>query len=394
VVSLSNHEFLKLMPSTHSGRTEKTNKGDACHDRIGDILRITHHDPPGFTVPNTRYLSTVALLAVVTCLQGCYLLQAARGQMAISSSREPIDQVIADSHATPAIRTRLQLIVAAREFASRELALPDNKSYRSYVDLKRDFVVWNVFATERFSVEPRHWCFPIAGCVVYRGYFKEASAQRYARHARLQGGDASVGGSAAYSTLGHFNDPVLSSMLRWSDAQIAATLFHELTHQVYYVPNESAFNEAFASVVEEEGTRRWLESRGDSDALNAWRAAQRRSTQFSELLLSTRDRLRALYSGAAPSMDLYYKKQQEFGRLKFEYSQLKATWNGYAGYDAWFNRALSNADLVSAATYDSCVPALQKLLASLGDDLPRFYGEVKRLNKDDRKQLCEPSPSP
>jgi predicted aminopeptidase len=273
------------------------------------------------------------------------------------------------------------------------LALPDNQSYRSYVDLKRDFVVWNVFATERFSVTPREWCFPIAGCVVYRGYFKESSAQSYALSARRKGGDATVSGTAAYSTLGHFDDPVLSTMLRWSDAQIAATLFHELAHQVLYVPNESAFNEAFASVVEEDGARRWLTQRNDVAALTAWRAARGRSEEFSELLLRTRERLAALYKNATPderkSLDLYYRKQREFGRLKFDYAQLKASWNGYTGYDAWFDRALGNADLVSAATYQSCVPGLEKLLASQNGELPKFYAAAKELDAVGRKKMCE-----
>jgi len=321
-------------------------------------------------------------------LSGCYVLQAARGQLAISSKREPIKAVIADPQTPERVKTRLQLIAAAREFASRELGLPNNQSYRSYVDLKRDYVVWNVFATERFSVEPRRWCFPIAGCVVYRGYFKEPAAQRYARRARANGGDATVAGTAAYSTLGHFDDPVLSTMLRWSDAQIAATLFHELAHQVLYVPNESGFNEAFASVVEEEGATRWLEQRNDAAALTAWRTARNRSLAFSELLLSTRERLSALYKNAAATQELYYRKQQEFGRLKSDYWQLKASWNGYAGYDAWFNRALNNADLVSAATYQSCVPGLEQLLASVQRDLPAFYAAAKKLDAAARGKLC------
>jgi predicted aminopeptidase len=209
----------------------------------------------------------------------------------------------------------------------------------------------------------------------------------------LEGGDASVAGTAAYSTLGHFEDPVLSTMLRWSDAQIAATLFHELAHQVLYVPNDSAFNEAFASVVEEEGARRWLTQRNDAAALNAWRASRARSAAFSALLLNARERLAELYKNATPedrkSLDLYYRKQQEFGRLKFDYTQLKASWNGYAGYDEWFNRALGNADLISAATYDSCVPGLQKLLASLDGELPKFYAATRELDAAGRKSICQ-----
>jgi predicted aminopeptidase len=321
-------------------------------------------------------------------LSGCYLMQAAQGQLAISAKRELIEKVVAAPETPTQLRTRLQLIAQAREFASRELGLPDNPSYRSFVDLKRDFAVWNVFATERFSVEPRRWCFPIAGCVVYRGYFKEQTAQRYARHQRLRGGDATVAGAAAYSTLGHFDDPVVSSMLRWSDAQIAATLFHELTHQVLYVPNESDFNEAFASVVEEEGAQRWLESRNDSAAFAAWRASRSRGIEFTELLLTARERLRKLYTESSLEPDLYYRKQQEFGRLKYDYWQLKASWNGYAGYDAWFDRALSNADLVSAATYQSCVPGLTQLLDSVNRDLPKFYAAAKALDVTARRKIC------
>jgi predicted aminopeptidase len=337
-------------------------------------------------------MKLLALTSVpIACLllQGCYLMQAAQGQLAVSSRRQPIAEAVADSKTSAAVRRRLQLIAEAREFATRELGLPDNGSYRSYVDLKRDFVVWNVFATDRFSVEPRRWCFPIAGCVVYRGYFKEAAAQRYALRVRLTGDDATVSGSAAYSTLGNFDDPVLSSMLRWSDAQIAATLFHELAHQVLYVPNESSFNEAFASVVEEQGAKRWLELRQDAAALQAWQTARERGRAFTDLLLRTRERLRNLYASEPPSSDLYYRKQLEFGRLKYEYWQLKASWNGYSGYDAWFNRTLGNADLVSAATYDSCVPALENLLALVGGDLPRFYQAAKKLDEKQRRVVCQ-----
>jgi predicted aminopeptidase len=336
-----------------------------------------------------RSILVMSVVVLQLSLSGCYLLQAAQGQWAISSKREPITEVIADPKTSPTVQRRLQLIADAREFASRELQLPDNQSYRSYVDLKRDFVVWNVFATERFSVTPQQWCFPIAGCVVYRGYFHEDDAQSYARNARLKGGDAAVAGSAAYSTLGHFEDPVLSTMLHWSDVQIAATLFHELAHQVLYVPNESSFNEAFASVVEEEGARRWLNQRNDAASLVAWKNARKRSEDFTALLLRTRERLDALYKSAPPSMELYFRKQQEFGRLKFDYQQLKENWNGYSGYDAWFDRTLSNADLISAATYQACVPGLEKLLASVNGELSAFYAAAKKLDEQARRKLCE-----
>ena len=339
---------------------------------------------------NTQLLVRALLIALAAlALSGCYLMQAARGQMSLMSKREPLSEVIADERTPADTRRRLQLLSDAREFASRELGLPDNGSYRSYVELNADYVVWNVFATPRYSVEPLNWCFPVAGCVVYRGYFKSDAAESYARDARLSGKDAIVAGVAAYSTLGHFDDPILSSMLKWSDTQIVATLFHELSHQVVYVPGDSAFNESFASVVEEAGIARWLELRGSEGAIDRWRASRVRSKQFTQLLLSTRERLRALYASGSSEAELSIRKPQEFGRMKFEYWQLKASWNNYAGYDAWFDRALSNADLVSAATYDGCVPGLQKVLAEVGGELPRFYETVKKLNARQRQQMCE-----
>jgi predicted aminopeptidase len=335
---------------------------------------------------------SLLVLALLLPLSGCYLLQAAGGQMQIVSKREPIDVVLRDPATPEKVRTRLEYAQAARDFASRELGLPDNASYRSYADIGRSNVVWNVFATEEFSIEPRRWCFPVVGCVVYRGYFKEESARRYARHLRAAGYDAMVGGVAAYSTLGHFKDPILNTMIEWSDAQLAATLFHELAHQLIYVPGDSEFNETFATAVEEMGLERWLISTGRPQDLAAWRKYQDRQEQFIELLLQTREKLRVLYASALPEAEMRARKEETFGQLKFEYTQLRASWNGYAGYDGWFDRALSNAHLVSAATYHGCLPGFTRVLNSVDGDLPRFYAEIRRiaaLPKEQRTQaIC------
>ncbi len=331
-----------------------------------------------------RIARVLTIAAALLPLTGCYLMQAATGQMAIASKREPIADVLADSATPPQLRSRLEYVAAARDFASRELGLPDNESYRSYADLGRPYVVWNVFAAPEFSVEPRHWCFPIAGCVVYRGYFKEDAAQRYARKLRRRGDDVAVGGVSAYSTLGHFKDPVLSTMLGWSDAQLAGTLFHELAHQVVYVPGDSEFNESFATVVEEAGLERWLAARQRGQELVAWREQRERQGEFIALLLAARDKLRALYESALPTEEKRSRKQYQFGELKLDYVRLKQQWHGYTGYDRWFERTLTNAHLVSAATYYGCVPGLQRVLSEAGGDLPRFYEEAKRLARMDK----------
>jgi predicted aminopeptidase len=335
----------------------------------------------------------VALLLAASALSGCYLTQAAMGQLEIVAKREPIAAVITSPSTPEPLRKRLEYVSSAREFASNELGLPDNKSYRSYADLERPYVVWNVFSTEEFSVEPRRWCFPIAGCVVYRGYFSEERAESYARKLRFAGMDTNVGGVAAYSTLGHFDDPVLNTMLGWNDVQLAGTLFHELAHQVVYVPGESEFNEAFATVVEEAGLERWLTARGRVAEMRTWYTQRERSEAFIGLLLATRERLRNLYAEKLSPDVTRDRKQAEFGRMKFEYAQLKSQqWNGYAGYDRWFDRALNNAHLVSAATYHGCLPKFRELLKAEEGDLPRFYASVKALAEESRtarKVFCE-----
>lgn len=333
--------------------------------------------------PKLRFLLHLCrcsiLVAASLSASGCYLLQAATGQMELTSKRRPIEKVLSDARTPEQLRTRLEYVSAARTFASEELGLPDNDSYRSYADLGRRYVVWNVFATDEFSVKPRRWCFPIAGCVVYRGYFEEQDAQAYARGLRLRGWDTAVGGVAAYSTLGHFKDPVLNTMLGWSDVQLASTLFHELAHQVVYVPGDSEFNEAFATVVEEAGLQRWLAARGRLQDLNAWNEHRQRNAQFIGLLLKTRQQLDELYRSDLSDEEKRDRKQYQFGRLKLQYAEMKERWNGYRGYDWWFDRTLNNAHLVSAATYYGCVPGLRRLLQSVDGDLPRFYDKAREL---------------
>jgi predicted aminopeptidase len=330
----------------------------------------------------------IACCATVT-LGGCYYIQAARGQMEIVSKRRPITSVVADPKTPEELRARLEYVAAAREFASHELGLPNNASYRSYADLSRPYVVWNVFATKEFSVDPIRWCFPVVGCVVYRGYFKEENARNYAAKLARRGDDVSVAGIPAYSTLGHFKDPILNTMLGWTDAQLAGTVFHELAHQLVYVAGDSEFNEAFATVVEENGLDRWLATRGKSDDIRIWRMQQKRGEQFINLLLSTRDKLADLYKQDIPKETMRERKQYIFGKLKLEYQDLKRSWNGYAGYDHWFAHTLNNAYLVSAATYYGCVPGLERVLKNVNGDFPRFYDEARKLAKLSKEKRHE-----
>ena len=317
---------------------------------------------------------------------GCYLLQSAQGQLSLMSKREPISEVIARPSTPAALRTELQAVAAIREFATRELKLPDNGSYRSYADVGRKYVVWNVVAAPEFSVEPKRWCYPIVGCVAYRGYFVESRARRFAAKWSARGLDVAVGGVAAYSTLGHFNDPVLSTMMGWNDVELAAIIFHELTHQLVYVANDASFNEALATTVEEEGVRRWLESQGRGADLAAHLEQQQHYVRVIDLLTATREQLRTIYASALTPQQMREKKRAAFAALRASFAELKAGWGGHAPFEAWFAADLNNAHLASIATYFTCVPGFQRELAAVGGDLSAFYSRVRELAKLDQEK--------
>jgi predicted aminopeptidase len=328
--------------------------------------------------------SIVALIAVSS--GGCYVLQSAQGQLSLLSKRRPISRVIDEASTPPALRAQLQAVAAIRDFASRELGLPDNGSYRSYADVGRRFVVWNVVAAPDFSVDARQWCYPIIGCVAYRGYFVESRARRYAARLRREGLDVMVGGVAAYSTLGHFNDPVLNTMMGWNDVELASIIFHELTHQMLYVPNDSSFNEALATTVEEEGVRRWLHAQGRETDLAKHLVEQEHYAKVIELLRATRAELREVYaSGLAPEL-LRDKKRAEFASLRSAFALLKADWGGHAPFESWFDGDVNNAHLASVGTYFDCVPGFERELKAAGGDLSAFYARVRGLAKLDRER--------
>jgi len=329
-----------------------------------------------------RAAAGVALIALSS--GGCYLLQSVQGQLALMSKREPINRVIDKPSTPPALRAQLETIAAIRDFASRELGLPDNGSYRSYADVGRPYVVWNVVAAPEFSVDAKEWCYPIVGCVAYRGYFVERRARRSAEALRGRGFDVMVGGVAAYSTLGHFSDPVLNTMMGWNDVELAAIIFHELTHQLLYVPNDSSFNEALATTVEEEGVRRWLLAQGrDADLANHL-VRQARHAKVIELLGATRAELRAVYaSGLAPGL-MREKKRAAFAAMRASFASFKAAWGGHAPFETWFDGDINNAHLASVATYFTCVPGFERELKAAGGNLTAFYARVRELARLDQ----------
>ena len=319
----------------------------------------------------------VMLLLLNGCASVSYYSQLASGQWQLLQAREPVASVIADPSRDAKLRAHLAQSQQARAFASEHLHLPDNQSYRLYADIGRPFVVWNVFATTEFSLTPQNHCFPIAGCVAYRGYYSQSAARGEAAIQRLQGMDVSIGGVEAYSTLGWFNDPILNSMMGWGDERLATLIFHELAHQQFYVKDDTEFNESFATFVEQEGTRQWRAFRGLPADTNS-RLKQR--DQFIALVLATRSRLETLYAQPLPVEQMRERKAAEFEQFRRDYRVMRdSQWAGDKRYDAWVNTPLNNARLLPFGLYDQWVPAFAALFSQVGGDWPRFYAEVERL---------------
>jgi predicted aminopeptidase len=326
-----------------------------------------------------RVAAVLVLLLVGGCANVGYYWQSIGGQLEIWSKQRAIEDMLADRDTPEALRARLGRVLEIRDFATRELALPDNGSYRSYADIGRPFVVWNVVAVPEFSIEPRQWCFLFAGCVSYRGYFSIGDAKHYASTLANGGFDVYVGGVAAYSTLGYFDDPVLSTFVHYPEAELARLIFHELAHQVVFVSGDTVFNESFAVAVEIEGVRRWLALTGDGAQQAAFDRKQRIREEFAGLIAGYRERFATLYRTPIAPEAMRARKAGLFEELERDYAALRESWGGYPAHDGWFARRLNNAHLASIAIYTQKVPAFQALLAREGGDLARFYGAVKAL---------------
>lgn len=332
-------------------------------------------------MPGLRLLALAAMsLALCGCASLRYYAQAVHGQGELVLRRQPVRKLLRDPATDPKLAARLAQALAARAFASRRLDLPDNRSYTTYVALHRPYVVWNVFATPRFSVEAVRHCFPVAGCVAYRGWFSEAAAEADAARLRRKGDDVWVGGVPAYSTLGWFADPILSSMLGWDDDELAGTIFHELAHQLIYAKGDTAFNESFATFVQDEGLREWRAARGLPPEDGRSRAMD---DGFTSLVLDLRGRLQALYASGADVEAMEAGKQRAIAAFRQRYAAWRdAHFPGDHRYDAWVARPINNARLLPFGLYDQWTPAFAALFRESGGQWPAFYARVRSLARE------------
>jgi predicted aminopeptidase len=324
---------------------------------------------------------------MMAMLSGCspvsYYAQAVGGQISLLIKREPIVRVMEDRQSSPELVRQLNLISDALIFAEQSLGLPVGGSYSSFVRIDRPHLVWNVFAAPAFSVQPLHWCFPVAGCVSYRGYFKEAAAQRFADQLYRQGYDVYVGGVDAYSTLGWFDDPIPSTILRRADHRIVGLIFHELAHQIVYLPGDTVFNESFATFVEQQGLHQWLRARDDLETYQRYLAEQELQREFTDFVSGYRKQFAALYAEPAEARAQKQALQES----------MRAEWfakTGGQAYRAWFEGPLNNAQLATVSAYNDFVPAFEQLFEQSGQSLTSFYERAQELARqpaDRRQQL-------
>ena len=335
------------------------------------------------------------LIALVLFLNGCstlsYYSQSVSGHLALMADSRPISEILIDSGTSPTLKSKLDKVLEIRDYSVTALKLPDNQSYRGYASLDREAAVWSVVATPEFSTQPKQWCYLVIGCASYRGYFSKASAERYIAELQQDGFDVALQPVPAYSTLGWFADPLPSTVINWPVSRIAGLVFHELAHQKNYVPGDSAFNEAYANAVQQYGVERWLKYHEKSVELERWQRYLQRRKAFIELLMKARRKLKQLYAREFDEQKLRRTKVRVFNQLHADYQLLKESWDGYAGYDRWFDRKLNNAHLASVATYEHWLPAFQKMLADAPniDAFHRQCDDLAGMNKAERTKILE-----
>ncbi|GJM04192.1 MAG: aminopeptidase [marine bacterium B5-7] len=308
-----------------------------------------------------------------------YYAQSIQGQFEIIQKRQNINTLLGNNELSDSQRKRLEVVMKLREFSISQLGLPDNNSYLSYADLERDFVIWNIFATEEFSLSPLKWCYLIVGCLNYRGYFSEADAKNHVIKLKEQGHDTFIGGVSAYSTLGWFDDPVLNTMLRWNDIQLATVMFHELAHQQLYIKNDTEFNESYAEAVATIGVVKWLEQSSDNNLLSEYIQFQSQEKKFISLVMKYKAALDKLYRSETDKKQMLIQKKAVFQQMEDEYKTLSHHWKKDR-YTHWFSTDLNNAKLAAIVTYQQYASSFINIFNKLDKDLNRFYSLIKSLS--------------
>ncbi len=330
-----------------------------------------------------RYFRLISILFIVFSLSGCasinYYSQSIQGQFEVLQKRQAIKDILKENNISDSLRNKLNTVLLLRNFSVEQLSLPKNNSYLSYTDLERDYVIWNIFANEEFSLEPVSWCYLVVGCLSYRGYFSQTEAEQHASELGEKGYDIYLGGVSAYSTLGWFDDPVLNTMLQWNDIRLATVMFHELAHQQLYIKDDSEFNESYADAVAYIGVTKWLEQQYDKNLLKEYQQSQRQENEFVDLIMRYKSILNDIYHSAENEKTKRKLKKESLQNMSNDYFKMSNTW-GKSPYKGWFSSDINNAKLASIVTYKEYVSDFLEIYEKFEKDLPKFYSFSKSLS--------------
>ena len=332
-----------------------------------------------------QQICRAVIIGLFTVLSSCssiyYYGQSIAGQIEIFNASKPITTLIRNDQLSESEKSKLQMALTIREFASTELQLPDNNSYRKYADLGRNYVVWNVIATPEFSLTPLQSCFLIVGCLSYKGFFSKKDAIEFGDSLKQKGYDIHIAGVTAYSTLGWFDDPVLNSMIRRNNRSLARVIFHELAHQLIYFENDTEFNEAFAETVAIVGVEKWLKSINEPHTLTEFQAELERENQFASLVSNYKEKLNLLYQNQTDPEYLRKEKELLINQMKKDYQTIQTGWKDHDDYGDWFNSEINNAKLAIVLTYKDLIPDFVRVLDNQGSNLGDFYQYISSLEK-------------
>ncbi len=340
-----------------------------------------------------KILLTLVAVSMTITLSSCstilYYQQSASGQLQLLRAQQDLTTILQSPDTSTELKQRLQIIAGIRNFASDILKLPNNNSYRSYADIGRRYIVWNIFVTPALSMEPHKSCFLLVGCLSYRGYFKKKDALAYVDDMEKKNFDVYLGGVTAYSTLGWFNDPILNGMLERSDIELARLIFHELAHQQLYIRDDTEFNEAFADAVALIGLDSWLEAHTTEQQRHKFERELIREEQFTTLVLSYRKQLTTLFQSDIADAYKLAKKKSIYRELQQEYESLRTAWGGHNEYDNWFAHKLNNAKLAAVSTYRNLVPLFLTAYKASGKDMTAFYSRMEKIGHCKRERRRE-----
>ncbi|WP_295905322.1 aminopeptidase [uncultured Bdellovibrio sp.] len=312
-----------------------------------------------------------------------YLMKSGYGQMKLLGSRVPIEEALQDPKLDESKKQKLRLAQEAREFAEKELHLKSTKNYTSYVELGRPYVTYVVSAAYRWELKHYQWSYPFMGKMPYKGYFNEPDALEEEKELQQEDLDTYMRGVSAYSTLGWFNDPILSSMLRYDDYDLVNTIIHETVHTTLYIKNSADFNERLATFLGNKGAEQFYHKKEgtDSPTLKQIQNENADNKLFSLFISGELKDLEKWYKDLPAAERSESKRQERIHLIQEKFTKELQPQLKTDSYKKFPEAKLNNARLLLYKTYMQDLGDFERLYELLGKDYSRFIEQCKTLEK-------------